>query len=86
MSGREGFFRNMCVPGQRVWVMAVWRFCFFEQTTQALGLNVPDKMPEGLFGLAPAVVRASGRGSVLFSGGEPWPYSQTLACPPHVQA
>lgn len=35
-SGRENFFRKMCVQGQRVWVMAL---CFFEQTW-AVSLSV----------------------------------------------
>lgn len=41
VSSREVFFRNVCVHGQWVWVLAGWRFCFFEPTTWTSGLNVP---------------------------------------------
>lgn len=94
VSSREVFFRNICVQGQWVWVLAVWRFCFFEPTTWTSGLNVPRQNASAHVGLTfphPRSVHTvhvcgGGGGSVLFSGGEPWLCSQTLACPTHVQA
>lgn len=61
VSSREVFFRNICVQGQWVWVLAVWRFCFFEPTTWTSGLNVPRQNASAHVGwphLPPPKVRA----------------------------